>query len=163
VMRTAVGVGVLASLLPCLSGCSFISIQEPPVLTPTTTDVSCTTTRVPVVVDGIVAVSFLLGIGVSAYQHDNGEISGSGLAASVALGLALTSAFLASANVGINRTQACRETIAKLHRRDLRQAREREAQARRAPSPLAPVAPVTDPVATPGRADAGTDAGTDTQ
>ena len=73
-MRAAVAVGVLASLLPCWSGCSFIVIHEPPVLTPTTTDVSCTTTRVPVVLDGIVAISFLLGIGVSAYRHDNGEI-----------------------------------------------------------------------------------------
>ena len=134
-MRGAVIGGVLASLLPCWSGCSVILIDEPPVLTPTTTNVSCTTTRVPVVLDGIVAIGFLLGIGVSANRHDSGELSAGGLALSAAIGLALTSAFLASANVGIDRTEACRETIDKLHLRDLRQSHEREAQARRAPSP----------------------------
>ena len=71
--------------------------------------------------------------------------------------------FLASANVGIDRTQACRETIAKAHLRDLRQAREREAQARRSPSPPAPPLPVTDPVASPDRSDGGANAGADTQ
>ena len=156
-MRGAVIGGVLASLLPCWSGCSFILIQEPPVLTHTTTDVSCTTTRVPVVVDGIVAINFLLGIGVSAYRHDNGDLSGSGLALSAALGLALTSVFLASANVGINRTEACRETIDKAHLRSLRQAREREAQARQAPSPTASAPHVTVPEPSPDRSDAGTD------
>jgi hypothetical protein len=136
-MRAAVGVGVLASLLPCWSGCSFALIREPPVLTPTTTDVSCTTTRVPVVLDRIVAGSAVVGIGAATFLYDDGQLSGSGLALSVALGLAVTGAFLASANVGINRTEACRETIAKLHLRDLRQARERDEQLRRSPSPAA--------------------------
>lgn len=162
-MRGAVIGGVLASLLPCWSSCSFILIQAPPVLTPATPDVSCTTTRVPVVLDGIAAISFLLGIGVAAYRHDDGELTGSGLALNAAAGLALTAAFLASANVGINRTEACRETIAKLHLRHLRQARERDAQARRSPSPPALAPPVIDPEASRDRSDAGTDAGTDMQ
>ena len=45
-------------------------------LTPTTTNVSCTTTRVPVVLDRIAAIAFLLGIAGAASLYDDKELTG---------------------------------------------------------------------------------------
>jgi hypothetical protein len=109
--------------------------QPPPPVTPATTTISCSTSKVPALVDAIIAVNFLLGIGVTAYRADSEGWSSSDVQTAAAVGLGLTILLLASANTGVTRADACYDSKEKLQRMLIRQAQQRSMHAQQPPPP----------------------------
>ena len=138
---SVVRVTALVSIVTSGTGCSLILTEEPPPITPSTTTISCFTTKAPAVVDIILAINSLFGIGYTAYEYDAGHYTGKGLVVATLLGLGITTLFFASANAGINHAESCHEAHRKLELRNLRRSHQPAPDVSTASGPTAPSRP----------------------
>jgi hypothetical protein len=113
-----------------LSSCSFIFVRRvPPTQTPQT-NIRCTTSLAPPVIDGILAAYWIASLGIAAFAPERLEAQGiDPTAASVLYGVFLVNRGLSTA-YGVVNTSKCKAAL----------ARPIE------PQPVSPLSPSTSPV-----------------